>query len=83
MSPTGYALGGRENKRQLFWPSNDKFNNIRNEDKRARAVYDDITSRCRMAQADTALLWFTFACTVAAVALSFLSKRSGRGGSIV
>ena len=81
--PFGYVLGGRDTKRQLFWPSDDKFNNIRGDKKRTRAVYDDLTSRCRMAQADTALLWFTFACTVGAVALSFLSKRSGRGGSIV
>lgn len=43
----------------------------------------DIENRCRMTQASTAFLWFTFACAVGAVVLSHLSRKSGRGGSIV
>jgi hypothetical protein len=52
------------------------------EDGGMKAI-SDIEGRCKMTQASTAFLWFTFACAVAAVVSSHLSRKSGRGGSIV
>lgn len=43
---------------------------------------NDVISRCRMSQADTALIWFTLACAAGAVALSFMSHKSGRGSIV-
>jgi len=80
-SPVGYVLNSGH--RQVFWASDTKIYGQKKLSDRVTAKLDDWTSRCRMAQADTAMLWFTFACTLGAVALTFLSKRSGGRGSIV
>jgi len=37
----------------------------------------DLEARCRMSQADTAFVWFTFAAAVGALALSFMVKSRG------
>jgi len=38
---------------------------------------DDVEARCRMSQADTAFVWFTFAAAAGALALSFMVRSRG------
>ena len=40
------------------------------------------TKRCHEAQADTAFLWFLFACYAASMVLSFLSGGSSSAGGV-
>jgi hypothetical protein len=63
----------------VFAPSLDKLYSSNN----GNEWYDDDVNRCRMAQADTALIWFSFLCAAAAILLSFMARRSGVKGSIV
>ncbi|KAK0099901.1 hypothetical protein ONS95_013274 [Cadophora gregata] len=70
--------------KSTFYPSFTKTYPTTSEKKAARMARDDIVSRCRMVTAETAILWFTFACFLATVVLAFLTGRSGkRGGAIV
>jgi hypothetical protein len=61
-----------------FAPSEQKWSTGQDGD-----LLNDVQNRCRMTQADTAFLWFTAACATAAVALSFMSHKSGGRGSLV
>ncbi|PMD43660.1 hypothetical protein L207DRAFT_564297 [Hyaloscypha variabilis F] len=47
------------------------------------AATNDIISRCRMAQADTAFLWILFIFYLLTVGLTFMSRSSKRGGALV
>jgi hypothetical protein len=54
-----------------FAPSDQKeFDSVQQYD-------NTVFSRCEMAQAGTAFVWFTFAAAAASLALSFLVKRKG------
>jgi len=62
----------------VFLPSLQKLEGLSDKD-----TINVIQGRCRMAQADTAFLWLTFACAVGAALLSNRSSKSGHSGSIV
>ncbi|KAE9374782.1 hypothetical protein N431DRAFT_455509 [Stipitochalara longipes BDJ] len=47
------------------------------------AALNDVFSRCRMAQADTAFLWILFILFLVTVGLTFMSRSSKRGGALV
>jgi hypothetical protein len=70
----GYYIG---NHLKTFAASLQKYEFL-NE----KQTENDLIARCRMAQADTALIWFTLACAAGAVALSFMSHKSGRGSIV-
>jgi hypothetical protein len=75
-------LNGHSNP---FAPSQDKvFPGVGdNAEKYAKAILDDATYRCRMSQADTAIIWFLFGTFLAALVLSFVGRSGKRGGAIV
>ncbi|KAH8600860.1 marvel domain-containing protein [Bisporella sp. PMI_857] len=83
-SVTGYLL--EHYKTFGADPNSDRFKTIKNGkiELLGGKYLDDMSSRCRMVQADTALLWFTFACVLAATILGSLGSRRGeKGGFIV
>ncbi|PVH78667.1 hypothetical protein DL98DRAFT_573080 [Cadophora sp. DSE1049] len=68
----------------LFRPSLSKDYDTTNPNKIASRFEDDTKNRCRLLQADTALIWITFGCFLVTVALSFVNGRSSkRGGGMV
>ncbi|RDL35040.1 uncharacterized protein BP5553_06971 [Venustampulla echinocandica] len=67
----------------LFRPSIYKEYHTTDVDKRAGLIEDDIHGRCREFQANTAFIWFMFACFVGTFALGFLAKSGRRGGAMV
>ncbi|KAG9235510.1 marvel domain-containing protein [Amylocarpus encephaloides] len=54
-----------------------------NAEQRFQKSLDDIGSRCRIFQAETAFLWFMSVCFVVTLALTFLSRSGKRGGAMV
>ncbi|CAG8974971.1 hypothetical protein HYALB_00012094 [Hymenoscyphus albidus] len=63
----------------LFRPSQLKFTN----DSSRKDIFNELTSRCRMVQADTAFIWLMFGMVVVTAALSIFGKSGKRGGAIV
>lgn len=65
---------------KTFQPSTKKFDdqyNGHNLNHIAQLTLNDTIARCRMAQADTAFLWFSFACAAGCVVLSFFVQKRG------
>lgn len=69
----------------IFAPNPDKYldDYVNNQKKFVREYTDDTISRCRMVQANTALIWFMFGCFVVTLVLSFTNKTTKRGGAMV
>ncbi|TVY21246.1 hypothetical protein LARI1_G000301 [Lachnellula arida] len=70
----------------LFSPDKNKnfgINPNKDPEKYAKAVLADGTYRCQLLQADTAFVWFLFACFLATTALSFTMRSKGGRGTMV
>ncbi|KAH7321730.1 marvel domain-containing protein [Rhexocercosporidium sp. MPI-PUGE-AT-0058] len=68
----------------LFTPSIRKLYGNATGKKWAKKFVEDTENRCRIIQADTALVWILFACFLITAALSFVNGRSTkRGGGMV
>lgn len=70
---------------KLFGPSVDKYLQKDNGNTGAyeRDFKADCTYRCRLIQANTALIWFLFGTFLITLALSFTNKTTKRGGALV
>ncbi|TVY41928.1 hypothetical protein LSUB1_G000798 [Lachnellula subtilissima] len=55
----------------------------KHQDKYAKAVLADDTYRCQILQAETAFVWFLFACFLGTTALSFTMRSKGGRGTMV
>ncbi|KAH8821650.1 marvel domain-containing protein [Xylogone sp. PMI_703] len=67
-SPFGYL------DKKIFFPSDSKIYPGHSDKDRAREALADIKSRCRECQADTAFLWFAFACFAATAVISVMGR---------
>ncbi|TVY44469.1 hypothetical protein LOCC1_G003404 [Lachnellula occidentalis] len=70
----------------LFSPDTNKnFGVNPNKDlkKYEKAALADLTYRCQLLQADTAFVWFLFACFLGTTALSFTMRSKGSKGTMV
>ena len=66
----------------VFGQSLRKLYDTTKEEKHVRRALADTESRCRIAQADTAFIWFAFAAFLVTIGLAFV-HRGGKRGSIV
>ncbi|RFU35897.1 hypothetical protein B7463_g465, partial [Scytalidium lignicola] len=67
-SPFGYL------DKKIFLPSNDKVFPGHSNKQFANELLADIKTRCRECQADTAFLWFAFACFVGTAVIGVMGR---------